>query len=572
MNELIRSIVRRLPRVAEEGLDQESVLESQITEAIVSCSDGKAGAAQVIGVVRQLLRAASCLDERELLAGRWRFVSFPAYLFARSLLESLSTDSPSVLEGAFWDAAPTRVEAQRRALRFFEEARLGVSSAAQPIRRVWVSWAPIAVDGKFLLVRREDRQPLRIGSKGEFVLPGGRLAPGDLSQNSLHERLRFFDPYADVADLSDVEGALERALRRELSEELGLDGGAIATVFPYCGRIAHTALEGANSAHAITEYLIQVFAVRLESAGKSRLLRRLAATPDQFAWFSPGELMRQRNGEGQTSYIDALIALPEPDRNRILDLEACEVSIGSSTVRVADQLKVDVPIASNLAMTVGRTGRERHIAHGLDDGDCALLAFFAAVRRGHRVSDLHPLIKCVPYLGWVVIDDQDLLQRLRALSVRLTKALGRTSEWAPMDFEGTAVRLNVARQEDAFFAPEAFALVIHDEVPGKSFRIRLERRAIRSVLGTVDLASAEQVVPYILGTTLAELAQGSTSFAQKNLDTWKRDQRTIQIKEDLGLKLLVREVDGKPTLCVSEARVVQNRSSGNSAGTDVENR
>jgi len=460
------------------------------------------------------------------------------------------------LEGAFWDSAPTRVDLQRRALRFFEEARLGLSSTAQPIRRVWVSWAPIAVDGKFLLVRREDRQPLRTGSKGEFVLPGGKLAPGDLSQTSLHERLRFFDPYAEVADLFDVDGALERALRRELSEELGLDGGAIATVLPYCRRIAHTALEGVNSAHAITEYLIQVFAVRLESAGKARLLRRLAATPDQFAWFSPGELMRQRNGEGQTSYIDALIALPEPDRNRILDLEACEVSIGSSTVRVADQLKVDVPIASNLAMTVGPTGRERRILHGLDDGDCSLLAFLAAVRRGHRVSDLHPLISCVPYLGWVVIDDHDLLQRLRALNVRLTKALGKTSEWAPLDFEGPAVRLNVARQEDAFFAPEAFDLVIRDEVPGKSFRIRLERRAIRSVLGTVDFESAEEVVAFILGTTLSELAQGRTPFALENLDTWKRDQRGIQIKENLGLKLLARVVDGKPTLCVAEARVL----------------
>ena len=557
MNELIQAISRLLPRVAEEGLDQESVLEADIIHQI-----GTPGATQVVEIVRQLLRAASCLDERGLLAGRWRFVSFPAYLFARSLLESLSTDCPSVLEGAFWDSAPVRIEPQRRALRIFEEARLRVSSAAQPIRRVWVSWAPIAIDGKFLLVRREDRQPLRIGSKGEFVLPGGRLAPGDLSQNSLHERLRFFDPYVDVADLSNVEGALERALRRELSEELGLDGGAIATVLPYCGRIAHTALEGANSAHAITEYLIQVFAVRLNPAGRERLLRRLAATPDQFAWFSPSELVRQRNSEGQTSYIDALIALPEPDRNRILDLEACDVKIGSSTVKVADKLKVDVPIASNLAMTVGPTGREQYIVHGLDDGDCALLAFLAAVRRGHLVSDLPPLIKCVPYLGWVLIDDHDLLQRVRALSVRLTKALGKTSEWAPLDFDGAAVRLNVARQEDAFFAPEAFALVIRDEVPGKSFRIRLERRAIRSVLGTVDFESAEEVVPFILGTALSELAQGSIAFALKNLDTWKRDQRGIQIKEDLGLKLLARVVDGKPTLCMRDARVTKDPSGG----------
>lgn len=564
MNELIKSIGRLLPRVAEEGLDQESILESEITEGISSCSDSEPGVAQVIGVIRQLLRAASCLDERELLGGRWRFVSFPAYLFARSLMESLSADSPSVLEGAFWDGAPSRIDQQRRALRFFEEVRLGASSPAQPIRRVWVSWAPIAIDGKFLLVRREDRQPLRSGSKGEFVLPGGKLAPGDLSQTSLHERLRFFDPYVEVAELFNVEGALERALRRELSEELGLDGGTILSVLPYCGRIAHTALEGANSAHAITEYLIQVFAVRLDRAGKERLLRRLASTPDQFAWFSPIELMRQKNSEGQTSYLDALIALPEPDRNRILDLNACEVNIGSSTVTVADQLKIDVPITSNVAMTVGKTGRERHIVHGLDDGECALIAFLAAVRRGHRVSDLHPSVRCVLYLGWVVIDDHNLLQRLRALNLRLNKALGKSSEWSPLDFEGTAVRLNVARQEDVFFAPEAFTLVIRDEVPGKNFRVRLERRGIRSVLGTVDFDSAEEVVPFILGTTLSELAQGRTSFALENLDTWKRDQRGIQIKENLGLKLLARVVDGKPTLCVRDARVTHDPSGGSS--------
>ncbi len=562
MINLIKTISRMLPRVSEEGSDLESVLESAISDRIICSAEGTHGAVQVLVVVRQLLRAARCLDERELTAGRWRFVSFPAFLFARSMLESLASDCPTVLDDGFWEAAPMRIRRQRELIRRFEGPRLTASCIAQPIRRVWVSWAPIAIDGKFLLVRRDEGQPLLPGSKGEFVLPGGRATPGDLSAVSLEERLQFFDPYFPIGDLPDIDSTLERTLRRELSEELDLDQECLANVVPVGGRVVYTALEGLNSAHSVTEYFIQAFAVQVHGAGRAQLLKRLASAREHFAWFSPMELAFQKNRDGQRSFLDALLSLPDAQRECIINPQTCELKLGASTVGIADELKVDVPISSGQAMTIGKKGRERHVVHGMDEDECALLGFVAAVRRGSEVSDLAPGVTIVPVLGWILIDDYGLFQRLRSLNVKLTSALGvpitgNSIHWSPFDIEGTAVRLNVAQPEDAFFAPEAFSLTIRDEVPGKSFRIRLERRAISCALGTANFHAGEEIVPFKLGTTLSELAKGKPLYAENNLETWKRDQREIRIKDTVGLKLLVREIDGKPSLCVRDARVLE---------------
>ena len=93
-------------------------------------------------------------------------------------------------------------------------------------------------------------------------------------------------------------------------------------------------------------------------------------------------------------------------------------------------------------------------------------------------------------------------------------------------------------------------------VPGKNFRIRLERSALQSGLGTANFQAAEEVIPFILGTTLEELAHGKVKFAHDNLETWKREQRELRIMEALGIRLLVRVIDKIETLCVRNVRVL----------------
>jgi len=325
--------------------------------------------------------------------------------------------------------------------------------------------------------------------------------------------------------------------------------------------IVYTALEGANSAHAITEYLIQTYNVELQPTGEERLLRRLSSMPEQFAWFTHAELIGRKNERDQSAFVKALVDLPVAERDRILDPRACELRVGIAQMAVADSEELVVPFSSDSAMAIGRKGRERHVIHDMDDRECALLGFLAAVRRGFKVSSLHPAVHIVPRLGWVVFDDSELMQPLRSLNSRLTAALRQkqkqaSTDWMPLAFAGDAVRLNVRHSEDVCFASEAFGLTIRDEVPGKSFRLHLERRAIRCVLGVVDEEAREDVVPFILGTALSELAQGRTSFAIDNLESWRRDQREVGLANSLGLKLLARVVDGNPTLCVAEARVL----------------
>jgi len=572
MNELVHAVCRMLPRVTEEGAVHESVAEAAIADRVSNDSESLKSVAGTIALVRQLLRAANCLDETELQAGRWRFVSFPASLFARSLLECLAAERPRVLDSGFWDASEFRISAQRDLLRKLEAARLESPGPVRPIRRVWVAWAALACDGAFLLVKREDSKRARPGNIGEFVLPGGRTSPGDLSSSSPEDQLRFFDPYVRIADLGDVDPTLERTLRRELIEELGLDTGSIRAIRPSGPRIAHTELEGANSAHAITEYFIQVFNVELYPAGEEKLLRRLALVANQFAWFTRPELIAQKNQHDQSAFVKALVEMPVSERDGILDAGICDLLLGGAVSGAANSEELQVPFLSGKTMSVGKKGRERQVVHDMDDAECALVSFLAGVRRGHNVSGLHPAAQVVPHLGWVVIDDAGLLERLRSLNARLAVALGQrqvpmSAPWTPLAFAGNAVRLNVPDSADVYFAPEAFCLFIRDEVPGKSFHLRLERRAIRSELGVVDMETREEVLPFILGTTLSELALGKTAFALDNLESWKRDQREIRIKDALGLKLFVRVVDGKPKLCVHDARVLTE--SGSAHGADA---
>jgi 8-oxo-dGTP pyrophosphatase MutT (NUDIX family) len=538
--DLLVALTQLLPRIAEEGSDREEVPETELIQRLADASGaGSERAETVLGVVRRLLQTLSVLDERRLTVGEWAFVSFPASLLARSVLGGLGTPEFRLLELGYWNASDYSVDKQRALIKGSEEIRAALPAGLVPIRRVWVSWAWIALDGKFLMVRREDPAPHRDGSRGRFVFPGGRVSSEDLPEPEYltpSRRLDFFDPNHDV-DASHIRYAFSQAVGRELREELEIPTPCITSITPAIGAIHYNALEGIKSAFSATEYYIQPFKIALNDAGKTAFLRCLASNADRFAWFTAEELAAGVNAAGATAFVDAI-----RQNESALDPESYTIPIGDvESIREA----IDIPGSLGEPFSVGITGREKQIHLDLDVDEISTLGWFAAVRRGENVGELATGISIASDTGWVLVDDDNAFSKLKNLTAKL-----EGNGLLLLDFHERAVRLNAAAP---YFAPSLLSMEILDERRGKTYRLKLSRRALHSPLGVATEHEATTILPEMFGNAVYALAQGEPGPALDNIETVKRMQRDIRGHLDtIGARLLIRQVDGVPELAVGQ--------------------
>jgi 8-oxo-dGTP pyrophosphatase MutT (NUDIX family) len=545
-------IAHQLPRVAEEGTDHEVVPEAMLVQHISESVDGGVHAARaLVTLVRRMLVSAAVLDARELEKGNWRIVSFPALLFARSLLIGLGDDAFRLLETGFWEPSDYLIDRQRGLIRSLEQRRSAASEKLPAIRRVWVAWTMMACDGRFLLVRREDPNPRRDGNRGEYVLPGGRASAMDLGDPTLDQRLSFFDPFAVPADSDTTLPILRRTLARELLEELELGADALASMTSEHDRIRYVDLEGAKAAHAHTEYLIQMFRVSLTEKGKSELLRSLARYPDRYAWFTAEELAAKKNSRGDRAFVDALIATFGEDMAPALDATVSDIPLGAERPFFE---KVDFPLAPEVPLTIGRSGSERRIVLDVSQEQLLTLGVLVAIRRGDPISALPTGLMIAPMVGWLVIEDPAMLAEMKLISNTLRKSMSGSPL---LSFQGIAARINTSDARLACFNAKAFSLSIADERRGKSYRLRLRRTEIHSSIGSADALEREAHVAETFGSAVHELAEGKVRVASDNLDTVKRVQRgeLEGFLNSVGARLLVRQVDGVPELAVGRATI-----------------
>lgn len=536
--ELLAEVSRILPRIAEESSDREEIPEADLIERLIAATAiGAEEAGLALGVVRRLLQALSVLDEARLGAGVWAFVSFPASLLARSVLGGLGEAEFRLLEPGFWNASEYLVDRQRALIKRSEELRAALPAGLVPIRRVWVSWAWIALAGKFLMVRREDPAPHRDGSRGQFVFPGGRVSNEDLPELvylTASRCLDFFDPSVEI-DPSHIRYAFSQTVRRELREELEIPSNAFEAEIPVGEPIHYIALEGAKSAYSATEYHIQPFRVTLKGAGKTALLRCLAAHLERFAWFTAEELAAGVNAAGAKAFVDAI-----RQGGPALDPDAFTIPIGSIS-----PLKdpIDIPGRPSEPFAVGIAGRERQVHVDLDADEIELLNWLAAVRRGDDIEELGVGVSIASGTGWVLIDDDHALTGLRTLAARLDAAGLHL-----LDFHERAVRLNVVTP---YFSASSLSMKIQDERRGKSYRLTLSRRRIQSLLGVAVAKEASISLSEILGNAVYSLDQGDPQPALESIETVKRMQREIRgFLDSIGARLLIRQVDGVPELAV----------------------
>jgi 8-oxo-dGTP pyrophosphatase MutT (NUDIX family) len=536
--ELLAEVSRILPRIAEESSDREEIPEADLIERLTHAAGiGKEEAGSVLGIVRRLLQSLSILDEARLGAGVWALVSFPASLLARSLLSGLGVTDFRLLEQGFWNASEYLVDRQRALIKRSEELRAATPVGLAPIRRVWVAWAWIALDGKFLMVRREDPAPHRDGSRGQFVFPGGRVSKEDLPESAYLTTSRFldfFDPNVEM-DSSHARIAFSRTAIRELQEELEIRSDAFETVTPVGEPIRHTSLEGAKSAYSATEYHIQPFKVALKDAGKTDLLRCLATHSDRFAWFTAEELATGANAAGAKAFVDAI-------HEGTTSLAPADFSIAiGNTSSLKDP--INLPDNSSEFFSVGVTGRERQVHVELSNDETEILNWLAAVRRGDQIEGLNRGVSITNGAGWVLIDDDHVLAELKKLAAKLDLA-----GLPLLDFHEKAIRLSTL---NPYFSSSSFSMAIQDENRGKSYRLILSRRRLQSILGVASAKEASISLPEILGNAIYSLSQGDIEFALANIDSVKRMQRDIRAFLDaVGARLLIRQVDGVPELTV----------------------
>lgn len=538
ITDLLTAIYSLLPRIAEESSDREEIPEADLIQRLMDdtgVSQGEGDA--LLGLVRRLLQALSLLDEAHLAVGVWAFVSFPASLMARSVLGGLGATEFRLLEAGFWGASDFLVDRQRALIKRSEELRAGLPAGSIPIRRVWASWAWIVLDGRFLMVRREDPAIHRDGSRGQFVFPGGRVSKEDLPEalcSSISLTLDFFDPKVEI-DADHISYSFSHAIKRELREELDLQGNAFEAVSPVDAPILYSALEGAKSSYSATEYQIQRFKVALTDAGKTDLLRCLATHPDRFAWFTTEELAAGKNATGAKAFVDAIREGGPP-----LDSDSFTISIGN-TATLKDP--IDIPGTPQEPFVVGITGRERQVHVNLDAEEINLLNWLAAVRRGDDVEELAGGVSIASDTGWVLIDDDNAFAGMKALAAKLL------SQGLPLlDFHGNAVRLNA---NTPYSSASQLLMGIQDERRGKSYRLNLSRRRLQSQLGVAPAKDISISLSGILGNALYSLDQGDPQPALDNMETVKRMQREIRgFLDSIGARLLIRQVDGVPELGV----------------------
>jgi 8-oxo-dGTP pyrophosphatase MutT (NUDIX family) len=531
---ILATLSRLLPRVAEEGGEAEAIAETTLATTLAETAGiHPEQAATTVVLVRRWLQALAVLEPRRLAAREWQFASFPASLLARSLLSGLGSPEFHLLEPGFWDASDYRIDAQRKLIKCSEELRAAMPDGLVPIRRVWVAWAFVALDGRFLLVSREDPAQHRAGSRGQFSFPGGRVSPQDLPELPLATRLDFFDPHKQPVN-AVIAKAFANALHRELHEELDISASQLASAVPASQLTHYAALEGGKSAYSATEYLLQAFKVELTNAGKIALLRCLAAYPERFDWFTQDELAKGVNANGAKAFVDAIGNTP-------LDATAFDIRIGTTPLF---KEAITLPSNNEEPLSVGVTGREKPVHLALQADEITNLNWLAAVRRNEPVNELTDGVSIAIGSGWVLVDHDDQFDKLKHLAAKLEDA-----GLPLLAFHERAVRLNV--DGEIHYSPFLFSIDLQDERRGKTYKLTLHRWEIRSTLGVAPKQQITASLPEKLGAAIYSLLQGDPNQALDDFDTVKRMQRDIRNALDgIGLRVLIRQVDGVPELTV----------------------
>lgn len=525
----LQALLAALPVIAEEGALRESVSrQSLITRVAVASGMGTPQVTPLFELLEHLLAASGVLMVEALHRGEWSFVSYPAALFARSLLAALASDSPALMPAGYWEQGefrPQEDKDQQRALLRFLELNRASQPHALPTRFVYVAWALIVLDGRVLLRARDDKPR---ADHGAFVLPGGRLNLADLppSEQGI-EALRQIQAAQSPLAIAH----LTQTLRRELREETGLQEPAGYRSAPLWTLPVYREVEGAGNNHALSEYHIEVHRIDLSDKGHLRLLKRIAGEPEQFAWFTPQEIAAQRNAGGKRAYLAALLEAYPDIAERITVMPP---SRREAFTQNGESDAVDLPHDAGTPFYLGKTGKEKALSLGLGQEQTRLLYALAWHAKGLELEPA-PGVTLLPS-GWVWAQAAALRATLAGLVETVNACVPGLLEMADDDL----IRLARPRHLIHFSAD----LYRHSiEADG---RFNLSSPALETPLGrTLYQTQSTQLARNALRILQCiQAGKDPRDLSISDVDKTLRDQIDSRIGRDMGLRKFACVRDG----------------------------
>lgn len=411
----LRHLLDVLPLHAEEDNCREDVAESELVSKVQAKSGEFIKAEAVVVLMRRLFESLALLDPTALATQRWVFVSFPASLMARSVLETLATPGNTFFESGYWiqggHRPPELIEEQRALLGRLENQRISNPKIkAEPIRTVHVTWGIIRLGSRFLLHRRED---INRPDVGRYVFPGGRLDITDLPIEG-----RSPDVLRDLffVDSEMAKSAQEQTLARELREELDLLPNEYKAMFQRALE-PFKKVEGTRNNHVFTQYDIAIYTVLLSQEGELKVLDQAAQNPDEWVWFSASELVAGKRPDGKRAFVDALIQGSPNGIESYLSDDIPDSSSSTPIYRTKSEA-IALPAAVGDPVLIGDAGKQNLVPLSLDQDCWELLMLLGWHTRGLEVKARQGLMVMLGG-GWIKLNDQEL----REISGRLVRQL-----------------------------------------------------------------------------------------------------------------------------------------------------
>lgn len=544
---LIKTLIRELPRYAEEEGDFYSVDRNSLIRVISKRHAIEPAVAEnTVMLCEQLLDALSVLNVDYLLKGEWCFVSFPAQLLATSVLTAMSDGESRFFAPGFWNTqgvSNDKRERQRDVLHLIENARNEnhLSRQARPIRYCYVAWSLIKLDGRILFYQREDTQKRFDKAAGDYGLIGGRANQTDIAIADKKALLKALQsPHSEC-----IKQALPNTLKRELREETGLLFEEHYTFKPWRSLKPYRQVQGAAPNHALTEYYLDIFRIDLTLEGYLHLRKKIE-TDERLVWFSLADVAHGETADGKIPYIKALHN-DFGSSQAVLEaaLEALPDSFASKYLFYPSKYGIILPIAPDKPVSAGVLGKDKPLAIHLTARQSLLVLGLAAHLREFQFASLNEHVVLHPY-GWIEVTGQTAI---RAELKDLT-ALLNEGELIVENHRDTYFRLSVA-PEVIFFADELFAFSVRDaDLNGTKAKIpvTLQRQSFQTALGCVgEKTEVFELTRGFVGR-LKTLSDHSFSVYDNDAiqieDNYKKELHKEAKFKALGLRNLVRREAG----------------------------
>lgn len=526
LENILSNIDSNFPVFLEESSDLAGEISLDKLIAIVRDGNNQLEVTVTIQLLDRIFSALCLTQLAARKAGRWRFRSYPAWLVARSILNTLKTKDQTLFDPGYWasNCPEGIVDEQRRILGFIENRRqqFHPDKSASAIRFVYVAWAVIFLDGKILLYHREDKN--RIDTAGNFGLPGGRFKIED-TPSTFH---------SDEGVNDFVMGKshwplqfLEKTLVREIEEELELRQGDYEYT-PLVDLDAYVKVEGSKNNHALTEYRMRLHSIKLSQRGLVRLFDTITKRPSDFSWFSEDELVTGRSSSGDTAFVDAIIEHKKSHPNLTF---ICESFSDKYLKPEKPGCGITIPLTQNKPIFDGKNGKplpKIYVDLKKDEHDW-LWALACHAKGLSFENTTHNLLR----YGWVILNENDVVtitqlkEQLESKGITLVEML-----------DGRYARLSTPPSA-IYFDDNCFRYSIGSEKNGDYF-IEIKLESLNTAFGKIKEQTRRARVPWSVFESFEHAVSNKTGECLPTDEVKRMINDSVgSVQKELGLRMLL---------------------------------